>query len=331
MAIRTIETKPLWRRIVGWTLYSLFLAVMLAAGAGYSWLNKSPVLKQMALGMIGIAPPPPQEVFGRDSITILLLGCDEDRVYGRVKPVMEKARSDMMLVAKLDFKSKQITGVSIPRDTVVAANGFAEQKINGYHAIGMRQGGPELGKEFARRAVETLLPVHIDRVVVLDYKSLQEMVNIVGGVYLYVEKQMDYDDRAAALHIHLKPGRQKLDGYRAMGFVRFRHSDSDFERQNRQKQFLLAFKESVLKHIGSLPEVVNKAVEGLSNGLNQDEVAALAFFAKEIGGDNIDMGMVPIVEVRGTTNLRVDYGKLPETLARYRLADASDTRVTYRR
>lgn len=330
MAIRPRQ-KPTWYRITGLVCYGLLCIAAFAIGAGAWWASRSPNLWSMVLDRIGFAAPPPQKVFNSDSINLLVLGCDEDRVWGRSKPIRQKARSDMMLVAKLDFKANRISGVSIPRDTLVALPGYAEQKINGYHAIGARQSA-DMGKELAKRAVTYLLGVPIDRVVVIDYKALQDMVDLVGGVDIFVDKKMDYEDKAGQLHIHLKPGRQRLDGYRAMGYVRYRHSDSDLKRQERQKQFIIAFKEAVKHNIGQLPFVINKAVEALGGGLDDGEVNSLASFAMKIGGDNIKLGQIPVVDAPNY-NLRVDQGRLNQTLAEYHLIDAPypTSRVSYRR
>lgn len=320
MAIRPRQ-KPLWIRISGIAFYVLLCLSALAIGGGYSWVKKSPLLFSMMLDRIGIPPPPPKEIFGADSINVLLLGCDEDRVWGRYKPIREKARSDLMLVAKVDFKQRRISGVSIPRDTLVSIPGYAEQKINAYYAIGGRQ-SPEMAKELAKQAAESVVGVLIDRVVVVDYKALQEMVDLVGGVDLYVKKPMSYQDKAGQLYIDLKPGRQRLNGYKAMGFVRYRKDiGSDFARQERQKEFLLAFKDSLNKSLGQLPAVINKAVQAMGGGVSETEINSLTGFAMNIGGSNINFGQIPVVDAPNY-NLRVDTSKLPAVLAQYHLIEA---------
>lgn len=326
--------KPLWIRIAGILVYSLVCLAAISIGALYSWVNQSAFMRQVLLSKLGIPPPAPAEVFQKDSINVLILGADEDRVYGRIKPIRLQARSDMMLLAKVDFKFRRITGVSIPRDTLVALPGYKEQKINGYHAIGAKI-SPDMGKQLAKQAVETLLSVPIDKVILVDYAALQDMVNLVGGVEIFVEKRMVYQDRAGRLNIDLQPGRQRLDGSKALGYVRFRKDiGSDFARQARQKQFLLAFKTALRNNIGMLPQVLNKAVQAMSGGLSEDEVNSLAHFAMAIGGDNIRLGQIPVVDAPGYS-LRVDYGKLAATLAEYNLiGDASgfpSARLSYRR
>src|SRR5688500_1557516 len=252
---KRIRQKPVWIRVTGIVFYGLICIAALSIGAGFRWVGQSPLLWQMfKTKVLRMAHPTPQSVFQKDSVTLLVLGCDEDRVWGK-GVIREKARSDMMLVAKIDFKQNRISGVSIPRDTLVAVPGYAEQKINGYHAIGLRNGGESMAKELAKEAAQTCIGVPIDKVLVIDYKAMQEMVNLVGGVDIFVDKDIKYNDNFGELHINLKAGKQRLNGYEAMGFVRFRHDRlGDFARQDRQKQFMLAFKEAMQQSVGRLPE-----------------------------------------------------------------------------
>lgn len=301
------------RRWVAWTLYAFVCLIAIAAGSGLGWLSRSPILSQAVAdrvkSAVGIKPVDPFE--NVDALTLLVLGCDADYSRGGKKILRKYARSDMMMVVKLDLLSKQVTGVSIPRDTLVEAAGYREQKINAYHSIG--------GTDAAKSAVETLLPgVKIDRVVVLDFENFQQMVDIAGGVELDVKKRMKWTDKAAKLKIDLKPGVQKLDGYNAMGFVRFRHTDSDMHRMERQRQFLIAFKKAVFGNPLQIPEIANKAVEALNGSLTNDEILALAKFSKDMPDEAIKIGTVPTVDA-GSYNLRVDSTKLTETLQEYHL------------
>lgn len=273
----------------------------------------------MLTNPIGFLNQDPRQAFqNRDSETILILGCDEDRFYHGIllhgQNIWKKyARSDMMLLAKLDFNTNTITGISIPRDTLVTLPKYGRHKINAFHELAKPKDADEVTKE----AIQQILPgVEIDKVVDLDFEAIQKLVDIVGGVEVNVPKEMNYDDNAGELHIHLKPGLQTLDGYNAMGFVRFRHDrESDFGRQQRQKDFLAAFKKSVFKNVFKLPEIADQGKACLNFALDDDELRSLAAFARRVPSQNIKMGMVPVVE-RGK-NLVVDERKLPQTLAEY--------------
>ncbi|MDR3691937.1 MAG: LCP family protein [Fimbriimonas sp.] len=301
------------RRAFGGAGYCLVLFLALAFGTIAGWIKQSDVISKILFN-----PPAPKEAFHANSVTLLILGCDEDVADFTHKILKKYARSDMMLVARLDFDHNMITGVSIPRDTECRLPGYKRMKINAYHELAKKDQAAEL----TQQAVEYLLPgVKIDRVVTLDFDAFQQMVDLVGGVPIVVDKKMDYEDNAGNLHIHFKPGYQMMNGYQAMCFVRFRHADSDLVRQQRQKQFLIAFKNQVLKDWLQLPSIVNQGVGVINNALSIDEIASLARFAKAVPPTNIQWGQIPVVDSSGSY-LKVVKSKLPKVLAQYRLIDA---------
>lgn len=304
-------------RFLGATWYVLVCGIFLAGGTAIGLAKRSPLFWKMVSSTI-TGPPKPTEVFKSSATTFLILGCDEDLYYQGQTVLKHKARSDMMLVARMDFKKGEITGVSIPRDTWCKLPGYDEHKINAYHAIA--KWGQE--DELAKQAVEHTIGVDIDKVITIDYTAFQKLVDLVGGVKVRVTKKMDYDDNAGNLHVHLTPGIHKLNGYDAMCYVRYRHSstgeaDTDFQRQDRQKDFLVGFKASVLNNIFSLPEIVDSSKAVLGGALNDDQIQALAFFSKGVKPNKIRLGVVPTTEEG--KGLRVDRRKLPDVLAQFGL------------
>ncbi len=310
------RSKKVWLRILllgfCWVLLASFC---LAGGSFLGFINRSKVMTEV--GKIILTKATPQDVFHSDAVTLLILGCDEDRAYAgpgkKRKPgaiLRHASRSDMMMVAKIDFAHSRITGISIPRDTLWAVPGYREQKINAYHAIGLNEGGEAKGQELAREAAEGVTGVKIDRVVVLNYEAFQQMIDLLGGIDIFVPRNMDYDDYGGDLHIHLKKGRQVLNGYNAMCYVRYRHGDSDFKRQERQKDLMVAVKDQMVKKWEKTPDVVDKTIDLLGRAFNPREIASLALFGQKIGADNIKMDMVPVVEETGSTGLRIDQPQL---------------------
>ena len=235
----------------------------------------------------------PKAAFGgRDAVTLLVLGRDEDR-NDRAQVMSTNARSDVMLLARLDFAAKSIQVLSIPRDTRVHIPGTrGYSKINAAHAIG----GPELAAE----TVHDFLGVQTDATLVVDYKMLEHVVDQLGGVNVTVDKQLDYDDDWGNLHIHLKPGAQTLNGRNAMGFVRYRHanegsSDSDFVRIGRQQQMLQSMKAKMkdpstwLRVPGALG-IVRKEMRG---SLKYQQLVALVAFARSVPKESVAMHILP--------------------------------------
>lgn len=145
----------------------------------------------------------------------------------------EPARSDTIMLAVLDQEHKTVKLLQIPRDTYVPVPGHGHTKIN--HA--MTYGGPELMK----KTVEEWLNTSIDHTAVVDFAGFRKLVDLLGGVPVNVEKNMDYDDPTDGTHIHLRKGEQVLNGKQALDYTRFRYDpEADTGRMRRQQQVLRA-------------------------------------------------------------------------------------------
>lgn len=173
------------------------------------------------------------DVDSGDPQTILILGSDRRYVDRNVK---DAARSDTILLVRLD-PSKEATAVlSIPRDLMVDIPGVGRDKINAAYSYG----GP-------RKTVQTvreLLDFPINHVINVNFGGFRKAVDRLGCVYVEIDRRYfnDNDPPVASVGnyatIDIQPGYQKLCGSDALDFVRFRHLDTDFVRAARQQEFL---------------------------------------------------------------------------------------------
>jgi len=295
-------------KLVGWTLYSFFCVVVLFGGILFGWLHSSSVLRHIGLINL-IHPPKPANLFQKNSLTVLVLGCDVDKSVGGAKITKNGARSDSMLLLKFDFPDNKITGFSIPRDTLLKIPGMPVHKMNAFHEFG--------GDALAQKAVETLLPgVQIDRTVSINFDGFVNMVNAVGGVPYFVPKNMNWDDNAGDLHIHFKKGMQVLDGLQAEELVRFRHTDSDILRQERQHDFMIAFQSELKSKPQALTSVLDQTAAMLGDGFSDLETVSIGAWAYRVPKNNIELGMLPTVNGSHST-LHVVKQDIPKVLVKY--------------
>lgn len=293
--------KSRFRRLLTGFLWLTFCLGALAVGG---ILGQSPIMRQIIYQLPEILTRPnPAGHFDQNQVTFLILGADVD--YDNKNRVIKKqARSDTMFVVRCDFGSNEgrVDGISIPRDTLVDIPGNGRGKINAAHAIG--------GQPLAKETVEQALGVHIDHVLTLDFVGFQKMVDSMGGLYVNVDKQMDYDDNWGNLHIHLKPGYQWLNGYQAMGFVRYRHSDDDFHRIKRQQAFAEALKTQLKSQsVTRIPRILQKVRDSISGTTNDQQLISLAAWVRNVKTENIRMSTVP-VRPTGRTTFEIDSDKL---------------------
>jgi LCP family protein required for cell wall assembly len=186
-------------------------------------------------------------------INILVLGVDE------TSPT-DPRRSDTMILLSYNPKTNKAYILSIPRDTMIKLDKYGTQKINAAYPIG----GPQLAMDM----VSQLIGEPVDYYVKIGYEGFKQLVDDLGGVEMNVPVDMNYDDYAGNLHIHLKKGVQLLDGEKALQLVRFRHgyAEQDLERVKVQREFLLAMFEkaknpSTLLKINRILKTINQYVE----------------------------------------------------------------------
>lgn len=227
----------------------------------------------------------PEPFPGRDRVTLLLIGAD-DRPH-------EPGRSDTMILVFLNPRNHQAAMLSVPRDLKVPIPGHGSTKINASYAYG--------GVELTRRTIQQVFGVHIDYYAKADFKGFVEIVDTLGGVEVEVPdvegggRGMNYDDNWDNLHIHLKPGWQRLDGKQAIGFVRYRKSntpglgDGDFGRAARQQQFLKAMVEQKLRLSNALQlaRVAPKVLRWVDTDMSVREAAELALVLKDVKQHNL--------------------------------------------
>jgi LCP family protein required for cell wall assembly len=87
----------------------------------------------------------------------------------------------------------------------------------------------------------------LDRFALVDIQSMEQIIDTLGGVSIdsptrLVDTQYPTDDYRT-LTIDIPAGRQVMDGVTAVEYARTRHPDSDFGRQARQQQMLLAIRD----------------------------------------------------------------------------------------
>jgi LCP family protein required for cell wall assembly len=169
---------------------------------------------------------------------MLLIGSDRRKgdksAYG--------ARSDTMMLVRLDPSKNVTTVLSIPRDLQVSIPGRGVAKFNESYS----DGGPKLVVQTIKQA----LGLNVNHVAEVDFHGFAQAVDAINCVYVDVDRKyfhsnvgLVYGEQFAAINV--KAGYQKLCGYRALDYVRFRHFDSDIYRAARQQAFLRQAKQQV--------------------------------------------------------------------------------------
>ena len=166
--------------------------------------------------------------------TLLILGSDRrptDNSQGAAG-----ARSDTIILVRLDPSKKATAMMSLPRDLKVQIPGHGTDKINAAYDLG----GPRL----TLKTVKRLTGLSINHVINIDFSGFYEGVNAIGCVYADIDRRY-YNNTASFAYINVPAGYQKMCGRKALQYVRFRHEDTDLVRSARQQDFLRQAKQQI--------------------------------------------------------------------------------------
>jgi LCP family protein required for cell wall assembly len=111
-------------------------------------------------------------------------------------------------------------------------------KFNTAYAVG--------GVDQTLAEVRSLLPgVTVNHVIDFNFSSFLGVIKAIGCVYIDVDQTYYNPPNDGYLSINIQPGYQRLCGRRALAYVRYRHTDSDFVRVARQADFIRQAKEQL--------------------------------------------------------------------------------------
>lgn len=222
---------------------------------------------------------------------ILVMGVDAPNASVRRKNenAFEGTRTDTMMLVRVNADKKQVSLVSIPRDSkVYLSGGRGIDKINAAHAIG--------GADLAVQTVQDSFGIPVDNFIVINFRGVRQLVDALGGIDVYVEKPMHYTDNTAKLFINFEPGNHHLDGRQAEGFLRFRHDElGDIGRIRRQQQFITAVTKKLREPatIFRIPEIVKLANQFVETDLSGNDLLTLAFFGKDLNMNSMRTATLP--------------------------------------
>lgn len=232
------------------------------------------------------------KITNKKPVSILLLGVDTTDNGVRDTESDYRGNSDTMIVVTVNPKTNKTTMMSVPRDTMaqiwkgVGNNTKKIQKINSAYNIG--------NEESAVVTTEKLLNIPIDYYVKVDFNSLKQIVNAVGGVDVDVPFSFSYGDTGEK-ESHFKKGKMHLNGKQALDYSRMRYEDpkGDYGRQTRQRQIITAIIKSAASantfthYQKVLDSISSSMTTNLSFGDMQSMFLNYRGAAKDIGSDHV--------------------------------------------
>lgn len=246
---------------------------------------------------------------GRERINVLIIGLDS--VPGRTATL-----TDTLMVASLDPVGRTVALLSIPRDLVNTPLGNGDvfgPKLNSLMSFGDRNPDafPGGGKRALQDAVSALLDVPIHYTATMDMLGFVKMIDALGGVDIEVAEGFTdpmYDGFGfGQMGWTVAAGPNHFDGLNALAYVRSRKAtgESDFTRQERQQQVLLALRSRVTASgslVFALPGLLDALGDTVQTDFPVDDLPTVAAILDGIAVDGIVRAVIRFPLVGGTTN-----------------------------
>lgn len=200
----------------------------------------------------------------------------------------EGERADTLFVMTIDGDRTAL--LALPRDLLVQRCDGTAGRINSAIAIGD-------GPGCLVRTVTSLSGLPLHHYLEITFGGLRDAVDAVGGVSLCLEAAIA--DRDAG--INLPAGCQRLDGADALGYVRVRKIDDDFQRIQRQQQFVGALASELVSQASPLrPVHTVRVAADVARSVTADQhlgpvtMARVAWALRAVAGGELITDTVPV-------------------------------------
>jgi len=248
--------------IVGLSVLAIFFSLGMALGTYFNRLPEPAQSHAMTGPEDGDGPIIPGKGYKDGFYTFLVVGTDKEGYH-----------TDTIMVVSLDTASHKANIVSVPRDAQVDVTRNPKKINNAYAVGGVRQ---------LKEEIQSILGFSPHYYIVVDLEAFEELVDAIGGVKFSVPQDMNWDDPAQDLYIHLKKGLQLLDGDKALQLVRYRqYVNGDIGRMEIQQHFLMALADKLLtgSNISKIPEFADIFQQHVETDLSLRD---MQWFARQV-------------------------------------------------
>ncbi len=201
------------------------------------------------------------ESITEEPFSVYLSGID---TYG---DIATKSRSDVNIIATVNPKTKEILLTATPRDY------FVQTSVSGTQYDKLTHAGL-YGVECSMETLEKLYGVKINYYAKVNFSGFQQIIDALGGVTVNASK-----DFVAQHGERFYEGENKVDGAKALAFVRERHAfgSGDLQRNKNQQELIRAVIEKAASPaiLGGFADIMDAVKDSVRMNLTYDEIAEL--------------------------------------------------------
>lgn len=210
-----------------------------------------------------------------DPFVVLVSGNDS---YGSIS---QESRSDVNMLVVVNPKTAQVLMVSIPRDSYMPVscnkNATACTGVAGYNDKLTHTGLYGIGT--TESTIEDYFGIDINYYVRVNFSSLINIVDAIGGIDVYVEPGLEVETFYANGTEGVQAGWNHLEGERALAFARERHAylDGDLQRTKNQQIVLRAMLKQLLSPsmVINYPDVMQALSTAFDTNMSENEIKSL--------------------------------------------------------
>ncbi len=242
--------------------------------------------------------PAPVPAWAKDGrLNLLLIGSDAG-------PDRWSLRTDTIIVLSVHVKSgraalfgipRNLVGVPLPPESAGAVEGGRfPGLLNALYVYAMAHpddfpGGEARGMRAVSGAVQELLGIRLDGMVVVNLAGFVTLVDELGGLWIdipskLVDERYPLEDGSKLVKVAFEAGCQHLDGRMALAYARSRHQDSDYGRMRRQQTVLLSLRRQLnpVKLVPKVPALLGVARDNLWTTVRRQDLRGLAKLAGRV-------------------------------------------------
>ncbi|GGK46533.1 LCP family protein [Nocardia camponoti] len=302
-------------------------AVLVFTLTGFAWRSVDNLIASIdRIGGLGLGG-------GKDgAVDILLVGIDS-RTDAHGNPLTSAERSllhagdevgtntDTIVLVRVPNDGRSATAISIPRDSYVDVAGAGKAKINSAYgstketqrakllAKGESEADAErestlAGRQALIKSVASLTGITVDHYAEVSLLGFVLLTDAVGGVNVCLNQPVDEWMSGAKF----SAGEQRLDGPKALSFVRQRHDllRGDIDRIVRQQVFMAQLVNQMLNaKILANPAKLSQLSEAVGRTVVLDEnwdVLAFLQQLKDMSGGKVSFETIPVEDVSAMTS-----------------------------
>lgn len=268
------KALKIFLRILLAILIIIVILAGVAAGLVANKLGKINI-EEIDKTAIGISEETKEELSGYRNIALLGIDSRADD-YGLGN------RSDCIIIASMDQKTKNIKLLSVYRDTYMQVEEHGKQvldKVTHAYSYG--------GAQNTLKSLNTNLDLNISEYVTVNFDAVIAAVDAMDGVTIdidsselkYINDYIDATSKTSGIKSSniTKTGKQKLDGVQAVAYSRIRYTaGGDYKRTERMRTVIEAMlSKAKTLSVGQLNKLVDTILPRVSTNISATEILGL--------------------------------------------------------